>query len=665
MKRVIMIKSDKIFEIVIIVAAVILFFVVFLQKPATIVAGAVIDSDSSMDTYSDTQWYVNNPGFYMGYALGVGEKLNSVKGIDMNVTKAWDHIKKTGVFNREVVVAVIDTGVDYSHPDLSGHIWFNKGEVEGDHIDNDNNGYIDDYYGWDFYHDDASVCHYEKGTKIALTNDSDNHGTHIAGIIAAVADNKIGIAGVASNINIKIMILKINGGKDDEGKMSDAIEAIKYAEMMGADICNLSWGTTEYSDELYETMKESDMLFVAVAGNGGDDNDITPLYPGNFELDNLISVTSINAEGEMPFFSNYGAKTVDIAAPGNDIYSTIVGGGYGTMSGSSVAVPQVTAIAALMYAYGNHIYASNVRDIIFQNLKLLPSLEGMMIYPGIPDAYLCVNAAEDLMQDNIAPTLSFKTIYYKNVMTIPVQAEDSGGSQIRMVKWIFGNKKVEDFKHGTEGTLVEAEKVDLSVAGTYTFYTSDYAGNETAVAYEVVADEEAPKLKVSYTISDDYKTRTVTIKASDSQSGIKRVEYMAGVKKTKEFLPADAGTKISIKGGKATFTAKKDGAYTVFISDYRGNMTVKTITVKTVKATKFRFSQPIKLMTVGEEYYLKAVITPKDSTDKIIYSSQNEQIAEVSSTGTVTAIANGTVCITAKTSSGKITICIITVNSDA
>jgi len=344
---------------------------------------------SSDDTYADSQWYIENPGYYTKYSYEAVKKLSSNKGIDLNVSKAWDYIKQTGKATHEVIVAVIDTGIDYNHPDLANNMWRNSGEIAGDNIDNDHNGYIDDVYGWDFYNHDASVCDYEQNSsqvKTASPEDNDNHGTHVAGIIAAVANNNIGIAGIASDIDIKIMSLKVNGGKDGSGSMEDAVAAIKYAEKMGATICNISWGALGYTNELKNAIKQSNMLFVAAAGNFSDDNDKKPVYPASFQFDNMISVTAVNAQGELGHKANYGLGTVDVAAPGINIYSTIVGG-YGYMSGTSMAAPQVTAIAALLYSSHDYIEASEAKDIILNSVKTLPELKGLIKNAGIPDAY--------------------------------------------------------------------------------------------------------------------------------------------------------------------------------------------------------------------------------------------------------------------------------------
>lgn len=484
--------------------------------PACVQAGGKIYSMSTgEDTYADSQWYISNPGYYIDYSEEDGHKISSGAGIDMDVKKAWNAIAKSGFAKREVVVAVIDTGVDYNHPELSGKIWTNKGEIPGDGIDNDKNGYIDDVDGWDFYNNDASVCHYEDDSreiKSTSLTDNDNHGTHIAGIIAAAADNNIGIAGIASNIDAKIMVLKINGGRDRSGNMESAVKAVKYATMMGADICNMSWGTGRYSRELYKAMKESDMLFVTAAGNSGDNNDKEPIYPADFRLNNMISVTSIDSMGRLSSYSNYGPRTVDIAAPGDDIYSTVVGS-YASMSGSSMAVPQVSAVAALLYSCREHLFASEVKNIILNNVKPIPELKGKIKYAGIPDAFKAVESAGELKQDTDPPQISFQTIYNQGTISVPVAVKDLGTSDVRVlkcapgykkamnaydrqsglnaVKYMPGIKRTEDFLPEGSGIRINHKKgrgtFQVRKDGIYTIYASDHMGNTAVKTIKIKA----------------------------------------------------------------------------------------------------------------------------------------------------------------------------------
>lgn len=617
----------------------------------------------SNDTYADAQWAIDNPGHYI-YLSEAGRKdREAVADMDMDVVEAWKALSDIPPA-REVVVAVIDTGVDYSHPDLKDHMWTNEGEIPGDNIDNDNNGYVDDVYGWDFYNDDATVCHYSYSDRLKMyvssPEDNDDHGTHVAGIIGAALNNGMGVAGIASKIDVKIMALKINGGPKGTGSLASAVEAVKYATRMGADICNLSWGTTSYTAALKRVMKESDMLFVAAAGNTGDNNNEEPIYPASLSLDNLISVTFVDSAGELTGLSNYGQNAVDIAAPGEDILSTIVGN-YASMSGSSMAAPQVSAVAALLYACNENIYPANVKDIILTNRKEIPSLNEYLRFGGMPSAYRALLASATLTKDTEAPIINFDTIYKNGSMVIPVKAVDAGPSGLRVLRWSLGVKSAAEFARGIIGSTVEDNQITVSKAGTYSFYASDYAGNEMVQVYEVMEDKLAPVINTTFTVSDTYKSRTVTVRATDTQSGVKRLEYLSGKRKAEEFLPGNVGTVLNEENGKVKFKVKKDGVYTVFAIDNRGNMSVKTVTIRTVKAQMLQLSQFDRLMTVDDTYTLRAYITPGSSTDHISFTSSDETIATVSTSGKITTHAPGSVIITVRTSSGLKSTCKITV----
>lgn len=618
----------------------------------------------SDDTYAQTQWAIDNPGYYVLDVPGFGQMVRtSVADVDMDVAEAWSELDK--METREVVVAIIDTGIDINHPDLADNIWINEGEIPGDGIDNDGNGYIDDVYGWDFYNGDETVFHYKYdkklGKNVADPMDNDDHGTHIAGVIAAIPNNNIGIAGIASNINIKIMPLKINGGEKGTGKISSAIEAIKYATMMGADICNISWGTSEDIPALKQVIKESDMLFVTAAGNAGEDNDITPIYPANYDLDNLISVTFINSKGDLTKLSNYGLSMVDIAAPGEEIVSTVVGS-YGVMSGSSMAAPHLTAVAAMLYSTNDKLYPANVKATIINNIKNLGTLDKKIANPGIPSAYKAiVNSRDRLIVDNQAPEIELKTTYNKGLMNVHVEATDGGGADIRVVKWIYGNRTIEEFRRGTAGTLVEDGMISVAKAGIYTFYASDYAGNEVIKVYEVEEDKQAPQLSLTYTVADSYKTRTIRVNIKEEQSGIRRVKYMEGRRKAEEFLPAGAGTEIELVKDKGSFEVKKDGVYTIYAIDNRGNHSVKEIDVKTVKSTGLKLIRNHNTINVGETYTVGVFLKPLGYTDVVSFISTDEKIATVSKKGKIKGVSEGDVNIIVRTSSGLEKTCRIKV----
>ncbi len=246
----------------------------------------------------------------------------------------WDIATPTS----PVTVAVIDTGVDTSHPDLAGRLWTNAGEIASNGIDDDLNGYVDDVGGWNFY---------DWTNQVYSAADGDSHGTHVAGIIAGQRGNGAGIAGVADNA--RIMPLKFL--KPSGGYTSDAIVAIQYAVAQGAKVINASWGGAGYSQPLCDAISiagDAGVLFVAAAGNATNNNDASALWPSNCPASSLVSVAATTPSDGLASFSNWGATQVDVGAPGESVYSTIPGGLYGYKSGTSMAAPQVSGIAAAL-----------------------------------------------------------------------------------------------------------------------------------------------------------------------------------------------------------------------------------------------------------------------------------------------------------------------------
>ncbi len=338
-------------------------------------------------------WVYGMSGNRYGQWILQTEQTAAVEGIDTDALKAWELASGDG---EEVIVAIIDTGADYMHEDLAGSIWVNTGEIADNGIDDDNNGYIDDVYGWNFYNDNAKVYSSRR-------SDEYDHGTHVAGIIAA-AQNDIGIAGLASNANVKIMLLKALGGSDGEGDTADVISAIEYAEAMGASVCNLSFGTTENDKELARVIKNSNMLFICAAGNGdsrgyGVDTDSTPLYPAAYDFDNIISVANLSCDGTLDSSTNYGLTSVDIAAPGTDILSTTTEDSYEYLSGTSMAAPMVTAVAAMVYSYGGNLTAQEARALILSGAEKLDSLNEKVATGGMLNAYDSLKAAIENAED--------------------------------------------------------------------------------------------------------------------------------------------------------------------------------------------------------------------------------------------------------------------------
>ncbi|MBE3636961.1 S8 family serine peptidase [Mangrovicoccus algicola] len=259
--------------------------------------------------------------------------LDNAADTDIDLPEAWETSRGAGV-----LVAVIDTGIDYAHPDLAANIWINPGEIAGNRIDDDGNGFVDDLHGYDFVQNDARPM------------DGHSHGTHVAGTIAAVAGNGIGLAGVAPEA--ELMAVRILGD-DGTGSVFDAIRGIEYAALAGARIANCSWGGSSFPAALADAVRlarTEGMTVIAAAGNGARNTDADPHYPASLPASNVVSVAATTAADRLAEFSNYGIATVDVAAPGAQILSTLPGAGYGYMSGTSMAAPHVAGIAALILA---------------------------------------------------------------------------------------------------------------------------------------------------------------------------------------------------------------------------------------------------------------------------------------------------------------------------
>jgi subtilisin family serine protease len=309
----------------------------------------------------------NDPSFAVEWGLLNTGQYSGLVGNDIGAAAAWDFT--TG--SRNVVVAVIDSGIDLTHPDLAANLWVNPGEVAGDGIDNDGNGFVDDIHGWDFVDNDG------------VPQDGFGHGTHVAGIIGAVGNNGTGVTGV--NWQVSIMALRV---QDDRGAgyTSGVIAALRYATMMRRDYgimivaSNNSWeapaGYSAVVEQVIREHGEAGITFVAAAGNNGTDTDLTPKYPGGYDLPNVITVASLTPQGGLASSSNYGAASVDVAAPGTLIQSTYKNGTYGMLSGTSMAAPHVTGVVALLAAARPGISVAEVRAAILGTATPLTTLAG-------------------------------------------------------------------------------------------------------------------------------------------------------------------------------------------------------------------------------------------------------------------------------------------------
>ncbi len=337
---------------------------------------AVVELDDPADTYrpqdllerpSDS--LPNDPHFGEQWALNNVGQDGGKAGADLSALQAWEKTKGS----REVVVAVLDTGVDYNHLDLVTNMW-----VRPDNVPQ----YVDPNLGR--YND---IQGYDANANVADPMDDNGHGTHCAGIIGAEGNNGEGIAGI--NWNVQIMPLKFLG-RGGFGSTKDAIEAINYAidrKQKGVNlrVISASWGSTQNSTALEDAIRaagENGILFVAAAGNNGTDNDKRPHYPSNYNLPNVISVAALDRTDSLASFSNFGIKSVHIAAPGREIVSTWLGNAYREASGTSMATPYVSGVAALIVANDPEISVEKLREKVLRSVDKIDSLNGKVSTGG-------------------------------------------------------------------------------------------------------------------------------------------------------------------------------------------------------------------------------------------------------------------------------------------
>lgn len=396
----------------------------------------------------------------------------------LGLEQAW----KNQYTNQEIVVAVIDTGVQYDHEDLKEHIWTNNDEIPNNGVDDDHNGYVDDYYGWDFYNNDATTYSSVNTFNGVQSHpyDKDDHGTHVAGIIAASGNNGVGIVGIAHNVNVKIMNLKIFGGTGTVKDAKSIENAIKYAETNGARIVNASWCIDNDEEKIKRMIKESKMLFVCAAGNDQKDIDKYPICPAALKYNNTLSVAALDSSNTFNVrISNYGKESVNLAAPGRDIMSTIVGG-YEYMDGTSMAAPMVTGTATLALAANPSLSAIELKRVINASVTPSPSLVSKTSTGGYVNTANTVTRALTTQHviDKTKPSISCKVSKKKKSVSAKIKVADQGGSTLRLVRYAKGKKSAAYFKNGKKGTVISAKKtLTFKKKTTITIYALDFDGN--------------------------------------------------------------------------------------------------------------------------------------------------------------------------------------------
>lgn len=426
------------------------------------------DADDAMDffngvpgvKYAEPNWFVhadltpNDPSINQCWGLNnTGQTINGDAGTnnaDINAFEAWNSF--TG--NPNFVIAIIDTGLNRTHPDLAGNVWTNPGEVPGNGIDDDNNGYVDDVYGWNWVSNNNNPM------------DDNNHGSHCAGTIGAVGNNGVGVAGV--NWRCKMVGLKfLNSG--GSGSISAALSALQYCTRMNIKVSNNSWGGGGYSASFSSALTASQAvghIFCAAAGNGGYNNDTSPSYPASYSQDNVIAVAAVDNDFRLASFSQYGATSVDIGAPGVNVYSTIQGTGYAFFNGTSMATPHVTGVTALVYGQNTGWTYTQVRNRILSTARPVAALAGRCVTGGCVDAGAAIfSAPNNPPQISLSSPTEGTNVPAGTAVSLSASASDPDeGNLTGSIVWTSSLQGV----IGTGGSL----NVSHFIVGTHTITAS-------------------------------------------------------------------------------------------------------------------------------------------------------------------------------------------------
>jgi len=331
----------------------------------------------------------NDPNFGVLWGIHNTGQSGGTADADIDAPEAWDIF--TGDPN--TLVAIIDTGVDINHEDLVDNIWTNPGETgpdgfggnkENNGIDDDGNGFVDDVHGWDFRNEDNDPA------------DGHGHGTHVSGTVCGKGNNNKGVAGVVWSCKLVPLKFLSDGGS---GWTSDAVEAVQYSTDMGVNLSNNSWGGGGFSQSLFDAIKAArdqiGHIFCAAAGNDGRDTDLAPHYPSSYNLDSIISVAAIDRNDNMASFSNWGATSVDLGAPGVSIRSSLPGNTYASWSGTSMATPHVCGVVALVFGLHPEWSYDQIINRIFSTVRPVASMSGNTVTGGVVNAYDAINGIAD------------------------------------------------------------------------------------------------------------------------------------------------------------------------------------------------------------------------------------------------------------------------------
>ena len=602
-------------------------------------------------------WGLNNTG-----------QTGGLPNADIDAPEAWD----ISVGSADVIIAVVDTGLDYTHPEMLGNAWVNPREIPGNGVDDDNNGYIDDVRGWDFANNDNDPL------------DDNNHGTHVSGTIAAAGNNGVGVAGV--NWTAQIMPLKFLDATG-AGSTAGAIAAINYAVANGARVINASWGGGPFSVALFNAISAANnagVLFVTAAGNAGRDTDLTPSYPGSYNLSNILSVAATDDADLLAGFSNFGATSVDLGAPGVGILSTLAGGGYGSFNGTSMAAPHVSGVAGLLLAVNPNLTVAQLKGAILAGVDPVPALTGRTLSGGRLNAFAAllgvappppppatVSVLPASASLNVGDTLQLSasggTAPYAWSVSNPAVASIAGGGLLTAlgVGSVVVSATDANGVRGSSGVISVTAVPPLSVTpGTATLsvgqaLTFNASGGFTPYSWRssnpAVASIDAITGRLTALAAGVTTVRVTDNTGASASSGSITVTTI-GLSPTSATLAPGDTVLFSATGGVAPYvwsssnpavaginpttgllSASAPGVTVVRVSDalgntaVSGNVTVLGLSLNPVSA----------VLTVGDSL----AFTVSGGTAPYVWRSSNPAVASISTNGVLTALAAGTVSV--------------------
>ncbi len=401
-------------------------------------------------------------------------------GADIGAAKAW--AITTG--NREISVAVIDTGVDYNHTELKNNIFINTAEIAGNGIDDDANGFIDDVHGWNF-----------AGVSTNDPMDDNEHGTHCSGTIGAGGNDGNKIAGVTWNV--RILPIKFLTGTGS-GTLADAVKSIQYATKMNVNIMSNSWGGGGFTQTMFDAIKEAQdkgIFFIAAAGNDGQNSDSSAHYPAGYQLDNVFAVAASTNLDTLASFSTYGKRTVHIAAPGHKIYSSVPKDGYDTFSGTSMATPHVAGAAALLWGTDTKMTYLDVKERLMKSRDFIPSLTRKVASSGRLNVY---NAIMGIYPPSSEPS---EDQWIDVPMQAPIESAHpyansfkqewvvEGPANAKYLRIVFSKVDLEDgydFVKIVDSTGAETDSVSGKAENSASFYVT---GNKLTLKFSTDSSE--------------------------------------------------------------------------------------------------------------------------------------------------------------------------------